>query len=114
MFNKYLLIAIGVLLAGCILFYNLWDNTKAELNQVKAEKITLEMKMKKTSRNGFLSLLAYMTHIAIILILLCLLALLSSCASPAKPVNRQPITCMEHIKTNQDLINCLVEYDEKY
>lgn len=51
MFNKYLLIAIGVLLAGCILFYNLWDNTKAELNQVKAEKITLEQEIKRRNEN---------------------------------------------------------------
>ena len=40
--------------------------------------------------------------------------LLTGCKSPARPVNRPPITCMEHIKTNSDLVNCLVEYDEKY
>ena len=51
MFNKYLLIAAGVLLAGCILFYNLWDRTKTELNQVKAEKITLEQEIKRRNEN---------------------------------------------------------------
>ena len=51
MFNKYLLIAIGVLFAGCVLFYNLWDNTKTELNQVKAEKITLEQEIKRRNEN---------------------------------------------------------------
>ena len=51
MFNKYLLIAIGVLFAGCILFYNLWDNTKVELNNVKAQKITLEQELKRRDEN---------------------------------------------------------------
>lgn len=51
MFNKYLLIAISVLFAGCVLFYRLWDNTKAELNQIKAEKITLEQEIKRRNEN---------------------------------------------------------------
>ena len=51
MFNKYLLIAIGVLFGGCVLFYNLWDNTKTELNQVKAQKITLEQELKRRDEN---------------------------------------------------------------
>lgn len=51
MFNKYLLIAIAVLFAGCVLFYNLWDNTKAELNSVKAQKITLEKELKRRDEN---------------------------------------------------------------
>lgn len=51
MFNKYLLIAIGVFFAGCIVFYNLWDNAKSELNQVKAEKITLEQEIKRRNEN---------------------------------------------------------------
>lgn len=50
--NKYLLIAIGVLFCGCILFYNLWDNTKTKLNQVKAEKITLEQEIKRRNENA--------------------------------------------------------------
>ena len=70
--------------------------------------------MKRIYPSGLQSLLNYISFILTILILLCLLSFLSSCASPAKPVNRQPITCMEHIKTNSDLVNCLVEYDEKY
>ena len=49
--NKYLLIAIGVLFGGCVLFYNLWDNTKTKLNQVKAEKITLEQEIKRRNEN---------------------------------------------------------------
>lgn len=51
MFNKYLLIAIGVLFAGCVLFYNLWDNTKIELNLVKEQKITLEQELKRRDEN---------------------------------------------------------------
>jgi len=51
MFNKYLLIAIAVLFAGCVLFYNLWDNTKSELNSVKAQKITLEQELKRRDEN---------------------------------------------------------------
>ena len=51
MFNKYLLAIIGVLLLGCILFYNLWDNTKSELNRVKAEKVVLEQEIKRRDEN---------------------------------------------------------------
>lgn len=51
MFNKYLLIAIAILSSGCILFYNLWDNTKMELNAVKAQKITLEQELKRRDEN---------------------------------------------------------------
>ena len=51
MFNKYLLIALGVLGCGCVLFYNLWDNTKAELASVKAQKITLEQELKRRDEN---------------------------------------------------------------
>lgn len=51
MFNRYLLIATGILLFGCVLFYNLWDKTKIELNQVKAEKITLEQEIKRRDEN---------------------------------------------------------------
>lgn len=51
MFNKYLLIAIGILFFGCVLFYNLWDNTKSELAQIKAEKITLEQEIKRRDEN---------------------------------------------------------------
>lgn len=51
MFNKYLLIAIAVLFGGCILFYNLWDNTKTELNNVKAQKVTLEQELKRRNEN---------------------------------------------------------------
>ena len=51
MFNKYLLIITAGLLAGCVLFYNLWDNTKTELNQVKKEKITLEQEIQRRNEN---------------------------------------------------------------
>lgn len=51
MFNKYLLIAVGILFSGCVLFYNLWDNTKIELNSVKAQKITLEQELKRRDEN---------------------------------------------------------------
>ena len=42
MFNKYLIGLSVALLLGCIMFYNLWDSTKMELNAVKAQKVTLE------------------------------------------------------------------------
>lgn len=51
MLNKYLIIAIGVLSVGCIFFYHLWDNTKMELKQVKAEKVTLEQEIKRRNEN---------------------------------------------------------------
>lgn len=51
MFNKYLLIAIAVLFGGCVMFYNLWDSTKTELANVKAQKITLEQELKRRDEN---------------------------------------------------------------
>jgi len=51
MFNKYLLVAIGVLFSGCVLFYHLWDNTKMELNAVREQKITLEQELKRRNEN---------------------------------------------------------------
>ena len=51
MFNKYLLIAIGVLFGGCVVLYNLWDNTRMELNAVKAQKTTLEQELKRRNEN---------------------------------------------------------------
>ena len=51
MFNKYLIIALVVLFCGCVLFYNLWDNTKIELNQIKEQKITLEQELKRRDEN---------------------------------------------------------------
>lgn len=51
MFNKYLLGIILVLFIGCVFFYNLWDNTKNELNQIKIEKITLEQEIKRRDEN---------------------------------------------------------------
>lgn len=52
MFNKYLLVAIGVLSCGCVLFYNLWDNTKEELANVKEQKKTLEQELKRRDENA--------------------------------------------------------------
>lgn len=51
MFNKYLLIAVSVLFGGCVMFYNLWDSTKTELNNVRAQKITLEQELKRRDEN---------------------------------------------------------------
>lgn len=51
MFNKYLLVAIGVLFSGCVLFYHLWDNTKMELNAVLEQKLTLEQELKRRNEN---------------------------------------------------------------
>lgn len=51
MFNKYLVGLAVALFAGCVLFYNLWDNTKIELKQVKEEKVTLEQEIKRRNEN---------------------------------------------------------------
>ena len=52
MFNKYLLIIIAVLFGGCVIFYSLWDNTKAELKCVKEQKTTLEQELKRRNENA--------------------------------------------------------------
>lgn len=52
MFNKYLLIIIAVLFGGCVIFYSLWDNTKAELKSVKEQKTTLEQELKRRNENA--------------------------------------------------------------
>ena len=74
--------------------------------------------MRNNSNNGkgssmAIGVIAFAIIVAIIVIFFTISAN-SNGGSPAKPVNRPPITCMEHIKTNADLVNCLVEYDEKY
>ena len=51
MFNKYLLGLCGALILICCIFYTMWDKTKAELNLVKAEKITLEQELKRRDEN---------------------------------------------------------------
>ena len=51
MFNKYLLIVIAILFGCCVIFYNLWDNTKMELKSVKAQKVTLEQELKRRDEN---------------------------------------------------------------
>ena len=51
MFNKYLIGLSTALLLGCIMFYNLWDSTKMELNVVKAQKVTLEQELKRRDEN---------------------------------------------------------------
>ena len=51
MFNKYLIGLSVALLLGCIMFYNLWDSTKMELNAVKAQKVTLEQELKRRDEN---------------------------------------------------------------
>ena len=51
MFNKYLIGLSAVLLCISVLFYNLWDKTKIELKQVKAEKVTLEQEIKRRNEN---------------------------------------------------------------
>ena len=49
--TKYLIAAIWVLFFGCVGLYNLWDSAKTELNQVKAEKLTLEQELKRRNEN---------------------------------------------------------------
>lgn len=51
MVNKYLIIAIGVLFGACVLFYNLWDNTRAELKSVKELNRDLENEIKRRNEN---------------------------------------------------------------
>ena len=51
MFNKYLLFAVILLSMICLTLYNLWDNTKIELNNMKAEKILLEQELKRRNEN---------------------------------------------------------------
>lgn len=51
MFNKYLLVIAGILLGVCILFYNLWDNTKTELKSIKEQKIVLEQELQRRNEN---------------------------------------------------------------
>ncbi|MBO7696945.1 MAG: hypothetical protein J6T10_30310 [Methanobrevibacter sp.] len=51
MFNKYLLFAVILLSMICLTLYNLWDNTKIELNNMKAEKILLEQELKRRDEN---------------------------------------------------------------
>ena len=51
MFNKYLLIAIAVLFCGCVVFYNMWDNTKEELASVKRQNTLLEQELKRRDDN---------------------------------------------------------------
>ena len=51
MFNKYLLIAVGLLGFGCLFLYNALDKTKMELADMKAQKITLEQELKRRDEN---------------------------------------------------------------
>lgn len=51
MFNKYLIVLSVSLSLGCVLLYNLWADTKTELNSVKAQKITLEQELKRRNEN---------------------------------------------------------------
>lgn len=51
MFNKYLLIAVGILGFGCVFLYNALDKTKMELADMKAQKITLEQELKRRDEN---------------------------------------------------------------
>jgi len=51
MFNKYLLFSVISLSMICLILYNLWDNTKMELNNVKAQKVTLEQELKRRNEN---------------------------------------------------------------
>ena len=51
MLNKYLLGIIAALFCACILFYNLWDNTRAELKSAKEYNQTLESELKRRDEN---------------------------------------------------------------
>lgn len=52
-----------------------------------------------------------------ILVLLCLLSLLNGCMRKEIQyieLEREPITCIEKIKTPEDMLECLNEYSIKY
>lgn len=51
MFNKYLIGIAFVLFCGCIIFYNLWDNTRSELKAAKEYNQTLESELKRRDEN---------------------------------------------------------------
>lgn len=51
MVNKYLLGIIAALFCTCILFYNLWDNTRSELKAAKEYNQTLESELKRRDEN---------------------------------------------------------------
>ena len=51
MANKYLIGIIAALFCGCVLFYNLWDNTRTELKSVKAMNRDLENEIKRRNEN---------------------------------------------------------------
>ena len=48
------------------------------------------------------------------LILAFQIMLLTACGSSVIVVNREPIKCIDTIKTNGDMAKCLLEYKEKY
>lgn len=51
MLNKYLLGIIAALFVGCVVFYNLWDNTRNELKAAKEYNHTLETELKRRDEN---------------------------------------------------------------
>lgn len=51
MLNKYLMGIIVALFCGCVLFYNLWDNTRAELKSAKELNRDLENEIKRRNEN---------------------------------------------------------------
>lgn len=51
MVNKWLIGIIAALFCGCVLFYNLWDNTRSELKAAKEYNQTLESELKRRDEN---------------------------------------------------------------
>ena len=51
MVNKWLIGIIATLFCACILFYNLWDNTRSELKAAKEYNQTLESELKRRDEN---------------------------------------------------------------
>lgn len=49
--TKYLIITIAILFGFCVLFFNLWDNTKEELNNVIAERELLKTEIERRNEN---------------------------------------------------------------
>lgn len=51
MVNKLLMGIIATLFCACIIFYNLWDNTRSELKAAKEYNQTLESEIKRRDEN---------------------------------------------------------------
>ena len=70
--------------------------------------------MLKLLLNTLKTLKRALTKVVIGLILGSQIMFLTACGSNVIVVNREPIKCIETMKTNGDMAKCLLEYKEKY